>query len=1000
LINNDMVKELDDIEAISQQISQHAEVLYNSWKTAGMTQGPSQFKLSTAAGAASPDISEASSSLRERGGSLKQPSHYTRQAGYSDLGPGHRQITSDSSASPRQSTSSVSSPTSSSRESPARGSSLTQINTEVGPLELLASPNLNGNLEDLVSSFVNTDRAKQAARNTISSTLMRRLGSPNGSASPVRSPSPSSPLSYRSGSPLRSPMLTNSVPTRASLASPEVSPPNMFPSDNQDVHSPIQSIFSKGPNSSQQRKANNSLHHTFPMSKSPGASSTNSNDIHKAMQPMFSQSQNSKLSPLHVQTETSEGRSIPIPVKHIPIAVTPSSSDGLKSPTVLQNANKNPFQMTVQQQPTDNQSPMPNLFNQFGEFRDPEARILEMRRRFEEAKQRMALSLPAREGGVRPNSFGSMGKSTLDSPWADDPSAFLLEQFRRRNKRRMEMPSAPHPELTPEQKQHISERSSSGLMPVGNPLRRMLPGGSVAERVLMFEKSPSAFGVEPAQVRVPQRREPQLTGTVITPWRSSLNSQSQTSSNTERIVPINRIESLPKILESSSPTLPSTVTTGHLTNSWQPPVAQTFPRRTTQPSTTFRPPSLHLPGKEEIPKFYFPNGNPTGKLSVDAVTKKFTEAFSKQSHSSVTTEQLGQILKTSGYPLYWKCPVFISSGGDKVETVTLLQLTKTWRRLLLSCHDDAAQFVAFLTQGSRSYLVPEDFVPLIQDVVDTHPGLLFLKEATEFHSRYVHTVIARIFYEVNRSWSGKITVSELRRSKFLTTLKLLQDEDDINQVTDFFSYEHFYVIYCKFWELDKDHDLFIDREDLSRHNEHALSTRMIERIFSGAVTRGTAQKEGRMSYTEFVWFLLSEEDKRHSTAIEYWFRCMDLDGDGVLSMYELEFFYEEQLQRMEQLGIETLPFDDCLCQMLDMIRPATKNKITLQDLKRCKMTPVFFDTFFNLEKYLDHEQRDPFATQREVDEDGNELSDWDRFAADEYEQLVAEEGNNELMDDM
>jgi len=385
---------------------------------------------------------------------------------------------------------------------------------------------------------------------------------------------------------------------------------------------------------------------------------------------------------------------------------------------------------------------------------------------------------------------------------------------------------------------------------------------------------------------------------------------------------------------------------------------------------------------------------------VDGVCKKFSEAFSKNKQSSVTTEQLGHTLKASGYPLYWKCPVFQAAGGDKAETVTLLQLTKTWRKLVQSCHDDAAQFIAFLTNANRNYLVPEDFVPLIQDIVDTHPGLLFLKEAIEFHSRYVHTVIARIFYEVNRSWSGKITVSELRRSKFLSTLKLLQDEDDINQVTDFFSYEHFYVIYCKFWELDKDHDLFIDREDLSRHNEHALSTRMIERIFSGAVTRGSAQKEGRMSYTEFVWFLLAEEDKRHNTAIEYWFRCMDLDGDGVISMYELEYFYEEQLQRMEQLGIETLPFDDCLCQMLDMIRPGNSNRITLQDLKRCKMTPVFFDTFFNLEKYLDHEQRDPFATQREVDEDGNELSDWDRFAADEYEQLVAEEGSNDLMEDM
>lgn len=70
-----------------------------------------------------------------------------------------------------------------------------------------------------------------------------------------------------------------------------------------------------------------------------------------------------------------------------------------------------------------------------------------------------------------------------------------------------------------------------------------------------------------------------------------------------------------------------------------------------------------------------------------------------------------------------------------------------------------------------------------------------------------------------------------------------------------------------------------------------------------------------MSYTDFVYFLLSEEDKNHPTSIEYWFRCMDIDGDGVLSMYELEYFYEEQQHRMEQLGIETLPFEDCLCQV-------------------------------------------------------------------------------------
>lgn len=48
---------------------------------------------------------------------------------------------------------------------------------------------------------------------------------------------------------------------------------------------------------------------------------------------------------------------------------------------------------------------------------------------------------------------------------------------------------------------------------------------------------------------------------------------------------------------------------------------------------------------------------------------------------------------------------------------------------------------------------------------------------------------------------------------------LLEQEEDVNQLTEFFSYEHFYVIYCKFWELDTDHDLYIDQRDLMRHND-------------------------------------------------------------------------------------------------------------------------------------------------------------------------------------
>ncbi|NWX91788.1 P2R3A phosphatase, partial [Nothoprocta pentlandii] len=399
-----------------------------------------------------------------------------------------------------------------------------------------------------------------------------------------------------------------------------------------------------------------------------------------------------------------------------------------------------------------------------------------------------------------------------------------------------------------------------------------------------------------------------------------------------------------------------------------------------------------------IPRFYFPKGLPSACSNHEEVIARIEEAFAEFEDEKANVCEMGKIAKICGCPLYWKAPMFSASGGERTGCVSAHSFVTMWRKVLRNCHDDASKFTYLLAKPGCDCLEQQDFILLLQDVVETHPGLTFLKDAPEFHSRYITTVIQRIFYTVNRSWSGKITLTELRKSNFLQTLALLEEEDDINQITDYFSYEHFYVIYCKFWELDTDHDLYISQKDLARYSDQALSNRIIERIFSGAVVRGNeVQKEGRMSYADFVWLLISEEDKRSATSIEYWFRCMDLDGDGVLSMYELEYFYEEQCERMEVMGIEPLPFHDLLCQMLDLVKPERDGKVTLRDLKRCRMAHVFYNTFFNLEKYLDNEQRDPFAVQKDIENDSPEPSDWDRYAAEEYEILVAEESGTEQL---
>ena len=109
-----------------------------------------------------------------------------------------------------------------------------------------------------------------------------------------------------------------------------------------------------------------------------------------------------------------------------------------------------------------------------------------------------------------------------------------------------------------------------------------------------------------------------------------------------------------------------------------------------------------------------------------------------------------QLFQACGFPLYWKGTLFSAAGGDKTGLLSYVAFSDFWRKMCANHYDDAAQLAHILScknqntnrpnRAGAGLLSPEDFVPLVQDVVDTHPGLGFLKEATEFHSRYVHTV--------------------------------------------------------------------------------------------------------------------------------------------------------------------------------------------------------------------------------------------------------------------
>ncbi|KAK9833451.1 hypothetical protein WJX81_006419 [Elliptochloris bilobata] len=409
-------------------------------------------------------------------------------------------------------------------------------------------------------------------------------------------------------------------------------------------------------------------------------------------------------------------------------------------------------------------------------------------------------------------------------------------------------------------------------------------------------------------------------------------------------------------------------------------------------------------GAAAIPRFYFPGGRPVPEEVLAAAAARVDALLAVYS-GGLTIPGMKQLVKevcelpcVLAYPLFYK---LITPG----ETTVSHGAVRTWlAQRQITQAEPVVRMYEILRKEECQWVAQADLKSMLAGILLSHPGLEFLQETPEFQDRYAETVIFRIFYHLDRSGMGRLTLRDLKRGDLLAALRQLDEEEDVNKVLRYFSYEHFYVIYCKWWELDSDHDFLVSKNDLLRYGNHSLTYRIVERIFTQAARPFVSKVEGKMGYEDFVWFILSEEDKTNDVSLEYWFRCLDLDCDGCLRANEMLYFYEEQLHRMECLSQEPVLFEDVLCQMHDMLAPAREGVFTLRDLKKHRsLAGTLFNILFNLNKFIAFETRDPFLVRQEREDAG--LSDWDRFARAEYVRLAleeegdAEDGDTKILDE-
>lgn len=161
------------------------------------------------------------------------------------------------------------------------------------------------------------------------------------------------------------------------------------------------------------------------------------------------------------------------------------------------------------------------------------------------------------------------------------------------------------------------------------------------------------------------------------------------------------------------------------------------------------------------------------------------------------------------------------------------------------------------------------------------------------------------------------------------------------------------IIYNKFIKMDSKKTGYLRMEDVKKTDNFWFTDAFLDRLFHNVLTE-TSYNEDRFDYILFLRFYLSLNYMKTPRSVDLFFEVADIDGDGVISNFDILYFYKEMI-RESKIDKEKHSYDKFYSELLDITKCNAKDGITKKQIYQNKVGYPFFLLLFDINTFKDWE---------------------------------------------